>query len=170
MREVRLQKDLQELIHFAGQTGGRLVVTGHSRQSVSLRLTCYSAVKSEGAVAIAERDHFIELALPPAWPAEAPIVLVRDPEIYHPNCAPRQGLAHGLFGLLLGGFVCYAARYSPLHSLSMVVNSVYDLIAMRNGKWSKRLTDCLNPEAVRWANEMAASGLFPLDRRPLVQR
>lgn len=170
IRETRLTRDMSELDRLTKLSQGRFAVTAIARDRVCMRICCRSAVLGDNGVEIGEHVHNIDCLIPPEWPRQPPIVLVREPELFHPNVAPLRGDGFSLLGVLAAGYVCYASRWTPQHTLSMLVSAIYDLIAMRNGRFSLTLTDCLNPEAVQFANENAATGIFPIDRRPLVQR
>jgi hypothetical protein len=168
--ERRVERDIHALEDYAAQSNGRLKILLSNHQHLRLCLTCRSVTCPwEGAdPEIREYDHIIEILIPPTYPAQSVLIKITDPAVFHPNVAPLTGSRQSPLGILMRGQVCYSHHHSPTMDLIVVLRTIYDILGYRASKWSKSLTDCLNPQAVRWANALADSGVFPLERRPLI--
>lgn len=166
----RFHQEVEDLLQMGPKSASKLLVLLAERNHVRLHLTCNSAVKRCETAEIGEHDHVIDVLLSPRWPAEPPLIFIREPMLFHPNVAVA-GVQHGIFGQIFAGFVCWSApsAWMPQVRLTWVVRALYDLITMRNGRWSNQANDCLNADAVKWANSLAAIGGLPLDRRPLIE-
>lgn len=164
----RLQIDIDELVSFASRTSGRLQILQTNRNHIVLRMACRSAVKSPEAVepTVDEFRHELMLVLPGEYPSQPVLVRhIKPADIFHPNIASRAGLNNPLMRVLMLGQVCYSNRHTPQDTLLSVVLQLYDMLGYRSGRFSRSLSDCFCPEAVKWANQ--SLGLFPLERRPL---
>ncbi len=164
----RLQIDIDELVSFASRTAGRLKILQTNRNHVMLRIACRSAVKSPEAAepTIDEFEHELMLIIPHDYPSQQVLVRhVRPIDIFHPNIAGGAGLDNPLMRILIMGQVCYSGRHTPQNTLVSVVLQLYDMLGYRSGRFSRSLSDCFCPEAVKWTNQ--SPGLFPLERRPL---
>lgn len=165
-----LQRDIADLRDFAYHTFGRLQLVYCDHTHVKLRLNCRSATKVRNArePEISELEHRIDLFILSAYPAEPVVALHKHPEhVFHPNIASLNGLDPSPVQRVIRGFICFSSHHSPQRTLVDVVCQVYDVLGYRSGRLSTDLSDCLNREAVVWANRMAETGLFPLERRYL---
>lgn len=170
-RESRLEHDTAALRDLAAHTFGRLQLVYCDPTYIKLRMNCRSATMADNLKEpmLGDYEHRIDLFIPPVYPAEPVVALHKHPtHIFHPNIAAwSQGSDPLLVRRLMRGFICYSGHHSPGRTLVDVVRQLYDVIGYRAGRFSTNLSDCLNKEAVVWANQMAETNLFPLERRPL---
>lgn len=169
---ARWYHDLDDL--QALQTGGKFsfeVTLG----GVRLFYNCRSPVLRSDALqpVIEQLDHLIDVLRTEGWPAE-PLTLmhrqpvgVLHPNIYFPRPDDTNPIRH--FGR---GLICYSAHASAGLRLATLAEHVYDMLGYRFGRYSRSLSDCLSPTAVRWVNQVLATTpeLLPTERRPFIER
>ena len=168
--ELRLEHDLAALRDLAAHTSGRLYLAYYDPTVVKLRMNCRSVVKARDAKepVVGDYEHRIDLFIPSTYPTEPIVALHKNPtHIFHPNIASWPRVPDPLLVHRLMKVICFSNHHSPQRTLVDVVRQLYDLIGYRAGRFSTNLSDCLNSDAVIWANRMAGTSLFPLERRPL---
>lgn len=177
--EARWQQELHDLAALVPRTDGKFefeTILG----GVRLYLHCRSPVRQEdGEVVIAEWRHVIDLLRPPQWPARRPLLRHREPvgvlhpNIFYPTSEETVGQVPDWWQLGRG-IICYSQSQIPAVQLRLVhiVETVWDMLGYRWGKYSRSRNHCLAPTAVRWLNNTLASSpeLIPTERRPLVGR
>lgn len=146
-KQVRLQKDLEELLRLKSSRPGLIDFTWVGNPPVEYHFTiALRGLMLDGERAVVTERHEFDLRLGANYPSEPPDVTWRTP-IFHPN--------------IRGQAVCHSQQWSPAWSLADFVIEIGDMIRMR--KFNTKSP--LDRKAAAWVDGNQAR--FPLDERCL---